>query len=415
MAAETGSSSGSRAAGLFLDLFYGLRSEGVPVSITEWHAFMRALEVGLHGCSVERFYHLARACLVKSETYFDAFDRVFARVFRGIETALGEDALEKLLDWLRDPKTSPGLTPEELAALERLSQDELLRRFLETLAEQSERHDGGDRWIGTGGRSPFGHGGEHPTGMRVGGRSRNRSAMKVWEQRRFKDYRTDVTLDVRQLRVCLRRLRQLTRVGEASELDLDETVDETCRNAGEIELVFRPPRRNNVRLLLLLDVGGTMDPYYEPVSRLLTALHDERSLRSLRAYYFHNCIYDHVYESARLLRADAVPTGDVLRSLDRHWKVMVVGDAAMHPAELTEPFGAIDPRLATPTPGIVWLQRIVRHFDRCVWINPEKPVYWESAATVRVIRRLFPMFPLTTDGLTDAVNALVGARPAQAA
>ena len=296
-----------------------------------------------------------------------------------------------------------------MAQLERLSSDELMRRFLETLAEQSERHDGGNRWIGTGGKSPFGHGGQHPSGIRVGGPAKSRSAMKVAEERRFKEYRTDCTLDVRQIKVSLRRLRQLTRTGEASELDLDETIDETCRNAGEIELVFRAPRRNDVRVLLLMDVGGTMDPYVDAVSQLLTALHEDRSLRAFEPYYFHNCIYDHIYTRARMLRTDAIPTGDLLRRFDERWKVVLIGDAAMHPAELLEPYGNIDPRRTAPTPGVVWLQRVATHFERCVWLNPEGPAYWE-ADTTRLIRRLFPMFHLSVDGLTEAVRALVGAR-----
>ncbi len=395
---------------MFLDLFYGLRAEGVPVAIQEWQAFLRALEEGLHGSSLLRFYHLGRACLVKSETYFDAYDRVFAKVFRGVEGVLGDEVTEQVLEWLRDPKNFPNLSAEELAQLERLTSDELMRRFLETLRQQDGRHDGGDRWIGTGGRSPFGHGGQHPTGIRVGGKSKSRSAMKVAEERRFRDYRTDQTLDLRQLKVSLRRLRQLTRSGPAIELDLDETIDETCRNAGEIEFVFRPPRRNNVRLLLLMDVGGTMDPYYEPVSRLLTALHEDHGLREFQPYYFHNCVYDYVYTRARLTRTDAVPTGDILRRLDSRWKVALVGDAAMHPAELLEPHGGIDPRATTPTPGIVWLQRIAGYFDRTVWINPEGTAYWDGSHTGRIIQRLFPMFHLSVDGLTQALQALVGSR-----
>jgi uncharacterized protein with von Willebrand factor type A (vWA) domain len=395
---------------MFLDLFYGLRQQGVPVAIQEWQTFLRALEEGLHGSSLLRFYHLGRACLVKSETFFDAYDRVFAKVFKGVEGALGDQLTEELMEWLRDAKNFPDLSPEELAALERLSSDELMRKFLETLAEQNERHDGGGRWVGTGGKSPYGHGGQHPTGIRVGGEGRSRSAMKVAEERRFRDYRTDVTLDVRQLRVALRRLRELTRTGAETELDLDETIDETCRNAGEIELIFRAPRKNDVRVLLLMDVGGTMDPYHAPVSRLLTALHEERGLRELEAYYFHNCVYDAVYTSARMLRADGVPTGDLLRRLDSRWKVLFVGDAAMHPAELLEPNGQIDPRRTSPTPGIYWLHQIAAHFDRGVWMNPEPPQDWDGYPTARVIKRLFPMFHLSVDGLADAVQALVGAR-----
>jgi len=395
---------------VFLDLFYGLRDEGVPVSMQEWRSFLEALELGLHGCSLLRFYHLGRACLIKSETYFDAYDKVFLRVFKGVEGAVSDEAIQEILDWLKDPENFPELTSEEYAALERLTGDELMQRFLETLEKQTERHDGGDRWVGTGGRSPFGHGGIHPTGIRVGGPGKSRSAMKVAEERRFADYRTDQILDTRHMRVALRRLRQLTRTGQATELDLHETIDETCKNAGEIELVFRPPRKNDVRLLLLMDVGGTMDPYSDGVSQLLTSLHDERGLREFQSYYFHNCIYDHVYSRARMSRTDAVPTADLLRRLDERWKVAIVGDAAMHPAELVEPYGGIDPRVTTPTPGIEWLHRIADHFERSVWINPEDAARWDDYRTVRVVRKLFTMYPLSVDGLTQAVTSLVGAR-----
>src|SRR5262249_43599742 len=209
--------------------------------------------------------------------------RVFARVFEGVEGKFGDEVTDRLLQWLREAKELPQLTEEQLAELERLSSDELMRRFLETLAEQTERHDGGNKWVGTGGRSPYGHGGVHPTGIRVGGAAKSRSAMKVAEERRFADYPTDMALDMRQTRVAPGRPRQPTRTGPQTELALDETIDETCKNAGEIELVFRAPRKNDVRLLLLMDVGGTMDPYYEPVSQLLTALHEERGLRDFQA------------------------------------------------------------------------------------------------------------------------------------
>lgn len=393
---------------MFLDFFYGLREHGVPVGMQEWMMLMEALKQGLHGSSLQRFYNLSRSLLVKSETYFDTFDRVFLRVFEGVEGAL--DIEDEVLEWLKDPKNFQELTEEQRQALEWLTGDELMQQFLERLAEQTERHDGGGKWVGTGGRSPFGHGGEHPTGIRVGGQSRNRSAMKVAEERRFRDYRTDASLDIRQIQVALRRLRSLTRVGPANELDLDETIDETCRNAGEIELVFRPEKRNNVRLLLLMDVGGTMDPYYEPVSKLLTALHEERGLREFRAYYFHNCPYELLGTTAALLRKDAIPTGDVLRKLDERWKVLIVGDAAMHPAELLEPFGNIDPRRTTETRGIDWLHRIHDHFERVVWLNPDEQDTWEQTHTTRIIKNLFPMFHLSVDGIADAVRALIGAK-----
>ena len=222
---------------MFLDFFYEMRDEGIPVAMQEWQMFMTVLERGLHDSSLMSFYNLAKSTLVKSETYFDAFDRVFAKVFKGVEGELSVS--DELEEWLRDPENFKDLTDEQREMLEELDANELMRRFLETLEEQDERHDGGGRWVGTGGHSPFGHSGEHPTGIRVGGESKNRSAMKVAEDRRFQDYRTDVTLDVRNVKVALKRLRHLTREGGEDELDLDETVDETCRNAGEIELVYR--------------------------------------------------------------------------------------------------------------------------------------------------------------------------------
>jgi uncharacterized protein with von Willebrand factor type A (vWA) domain len=234
--------------------------------------------------------------------------------------------------------------------------------------------------------------------------------MKVAEERRFEDYRTDGTLDIRQTRTALRRLRQLTRTGPANELDLDETIDETCKKAGEIELVFRPEKRNDLRLLLLMDVGGTMDPFYEPVSRLLTALHQERGLRAFEAYYFHNCIYEELGRDARLLRREAIATGDLLRRLDARWKVMIVGDAAMHPAELLEANGNIDPRRGSPTRGIDWLKRIREHFDRAVWLNPEPESDWPRYQTIELVERIFPMYHLSVDGISDAVSSLVGAK-----
>jgi len=398
---------------VFLEFFYALRAEGIPVAIQEWMMLMQALQIGQHASTLTSFYNLSRACLVKSEAYFDSFDRVFARVFHGVEGELSVS--DELMRWLENPIAFQELSDEERAALERLTSDELLRRYLEILEQQTERHDGGGKWIGTGGRSPFGHGGFHPTGIRVGGTSRNRSAMKIAEDRRYQNYRTDVTLDLRQTKVALKRLRRLTRSGPASELDLDETISETCRNGGEIELVFRPEHRNNVRLLLLLDVGGTMDPHFWPVSRLLTALHEEHGLREFRRYYFHNCIYENVYEDAWLFQDSAVPTGDLMRHYDERWKVVIVGDAAMHPYELMGLRGNINPRLESQTRGIDWLRRIDDHFQRVVWLNPDPSEAWTRSQTANVIRSVFPMFQLTVDGIEQAVSTLIGARRVAAA
>jgi uncharacterized protein with von Willebrand factor type A (vWA) domain len=398
--------------GLFLELFYTLREHGVPVAVQEWMMLMRAMALGQHGSSLSGFYHVSRACLVKSEAYFDTFDAVFASIYGGVEGEL--ELTEELLNWLEDPKDYEGMTDEQRAMLEELSRDELLMKYLETLAEQDERHDGGGKWIGTGGHSPYGHGGEHPTGLRVGGPGKNRSAMKTIEERRYRAYRTDETLDLRSTKVALKRLRQLTRQGNPEELDLDESIDETCRQGGEIELVFRAQKRNNVRLLLLMDVGGSMDPFFKPVSRLLTAMHEERGLREFKAYYFHNCPYESVYTEPQLYREYAIPTGDLLRRYDERWKLLVVGDAAMHPHELMSGYGNIDPRMETETAGIVWLQKLYDHFNRGVWVNPEPQKAWDHTRTNAIIRRVFPMYELTVDGIEQAVAALVGARKAAA-
>lgn len=395
---------------VFLDFFYTLREAGLKVTLQEWRMLLTCLEHGLHDSRIEGFYHIARSCLVKSETDFDTFDQVFAHYFEGLEGNI--ELPPELLDWLADPKPFEELSDEMRAALEHLDIDELMKRFKDTMAEQDERHDGGSRWVGTGGRSPFGHGGEHPTGIRVGGPGGKRMAMKVAEERHFQDYRTDVALDVRNTKLALRRLRQLTRGDGPIELDIDGTIDKTCREAGEIELVFRPKRKNDVRLLLLLDVGGTMDPYYEPVSRLLSALYEERGLRDFKAFHFHNCVYERVFETARLMRSDSMMTSDLLRTYDERWKLMIVGDAAMHPSELTSARGNIDPRMESNTTGLAWLTRLERHFKRSVWLNPDRPVSWATSSTCRTISSHFPMYHLSVDGIEEAVKGLVGARAA---
>lgn len=392
---------------MFLDFFYALRAEKVPVSIQEWMTLLEALKKGLHGASFYRFYYLSRACLIKSETNFDAFDRVFSRVFRGVELVSADDMFhDELQQWLQEAKRFPALSDEQLAMLKALNSQELMDAFAKTLAEQKERHDGGGRWVGTGGHSPYGHSGTHPSGIRVGGASRGRSAMKVAEERVYLGYRTDVTLDVRQLRVAIRRLRQLTREGNATELDMDASIDATCQNAGEIELRYRPPQKNDVRVLLLMDVGGTMDPYAERVSQLLTAFVQSRGLRDFRSYYFHNCIYEHVFTHPWLRRQDAVPLRQLFREVDKRWKVMVVGDAAMHPGELLYSFGNIDHRKATELTGLSCMQTLRDHFPQCVWLNPDPPPHWTSQTT-GILQKLFPMYHLSVEGLEEAVGRLV--------
>ena len=394
---------------MLIDFLYELRRHKLKVSSHEWLALLEAMSKGLHESSLDGFYRLCRAVCVKDVAEYDAFDRAFLSYFKGI----GEEGLalaDELLAWLKDPKKLRELSDEELAMLQSLSVDELRALFEQRLREQKERHDGGNRWIGTGGTSPFGHGGKHPSGMRVGGPGGGRSAMQIAGERRFQAYRKDVVLDVRQIDVALRGLRQLGREGAEEELDLDETVDETCRNAGELEVVFRPPRRNRVKLVLLMDVGGSMDPYAELCSRLFTAASRAGRFAKFRSYYFHNCVYDNVYEDSYFKKA--VPVSELISHSDRDEKLVVVGDALMHPAELLDPGGSIYYTGGQRTPGLEWLRRLAHHFRRSAWLNPEAERFWPGT-TIEIIGAVFPMWQLTLEGLGASVRYLVrgGERP----
>jgi uncharacterized protein with von Willebrand factor type A (vWA) domain len=391
---------------VFLELYFELRRRRVPIATQEWMALLQGLSLGLHDSSLVGFYHLARAVCVKDVAHYDAFDAAFLAVFKGVT----EEALaltEEMQAWLADPARLQGLSEEERATLEGLDLDTLRALFERRLAEQRERHDGGDRWIGTRGRSPFGGGGIHPTGLRVGAGG-GRSAVQLAEERRFRDYRTDVLLDVRRLEVALRRLRDLGREGAEAELDLDETVQRTARNAGDLELVLHPPRRNRVKVLLLMDVGGSMDPHAQLVSQLFTAAARAGRFARFRAYYFHNCVYEAVYQDASFDRALSV--ADLLAESDRGERLVVVGDAAMHPVELLEPGGSLYFYARNRTPGVEWMRRIAEHFRCRAWLNPEPEDYWRQT-TVRILRGLFPMFPLTLDGIDRAASHLIRGGP----
>jgi uncharacterized protein with von Willebrand factor type A (vWA) domain len=388
---------------VFLDFFYELRKRKVPVATQEWMALMRALELGLHDSSLDGFYQLARVVCVKDVAHYDSFDAAFLSVFRGIE----RDALvltEEMMAWLSDPRLKELLSEEELEQLKNMSLAEVQELFRKRLAEQRERHDGGNRWVGTGGTSPFGEGGRHPTGIRAGSGGGGRSAMQVAAERRFREYRSDVVLDVRRVDLALRMLRDLGREGAPAELDLDETIDHTARNAGDLELVIKPPHRNRVKVLLLMDVGGSMDPYAHLVSQLFTAASRAGRFARFRSFYFHNCVYESVYEDARFYKS--VPLADLLAGSDRAEKLVVVGDASMHPAELLEAAGSMYFYTRNPTPGLEWMRRLAEHFRSTAWLNPEPEQYW-GQTTIQVLGRLFPMFPLTIDGLQRAVRQLV--------
>ena len=386
---------------MFTDFFYTLKKRNVPVSITEWMTFIEALAKG-YITNLDEFYYLARAMLVKSEGYFDHYDIAFQEYFRGIEAPA--EILEQVLDWLKDPLNRMPLSDEEQAMLNSLDFDELLKQLEERLKEQTEQHDGGGYWIGRGGHSPFGHSGYHPAGIRIGGESRRGSAVQIAQERRFRNYRNDLTLDTRQIKIALKRLRQLSRIGPEDELDLEETIDATAKNSGEIELIWQRSRKNAVKVLLLMDVGGSMEPFAQLCSQLFSAAHSSTHFKDFRYYYFHNCIYDNLYQDIE--RQESVSTDHLLRILEPDCKLLLVGDARMSPWELLERYGAINYYERNDTPGIVWFKRIAEHFTHCVWVNPEESRFWIHP-TVRMIGELFPMFPLTLDGLGQAVRRLV--------
>ncbi|MBA2544662.1 MAG: VWA domain-containing protein [Deltaproteobacteria bacterium] len=387
---------------MLIDFLFELRARKLPVSTHEWMALMEGMAKGLHESSLDGFYHLCRTLCVKDVALYDAYDEAFLAYFKDVHT----DALQltsSIADWLSDPKNLEGLTPEQLAAIKELDMEKLREMFEQRLREQKERHDGGNRWIGTGGTSPFGNHGRNPTGMRVGSGGA-RSAMAVAGERNFREYRRDVVLDVRQIDVALRGLRRLGREGAQEELDLDETIDKTCRNAGDIDIVFRPPRRNRVKVILLMDVGGSMDPHSELMSRLFTAASRSGRFAKFRSYYFHNCVYNSVYEDAEFRKP--VTTADLLANSDRDEKLVVVGDALMHPAELLDPGGSMYLYSQQRASGIEWLRRLSAHFRSAAWLNPEPDRFWPGT-TIEVIASVFGMWPLSLDGLAASVRYLV--------
>ena len=387
---------------MFVDFFFALRRQKVPVSLTEWMLLMRALSQGYAHTSLQRFYTLARAILVKDVGYYDAYDLAFQEVFRGIETP--EEILAEVLDWLQNPQTLEALTPEQLALLSRLDLETLRQLLAQRLQEQHERHDGGNRMIGTGGTSPFGHNGQHPSGIRLGGTGGQRSAIQIAEERQFENYRNDRTLDTRQVQVALKKLRHLRRIGLEEELDLEETIDETCKNGGEIELIFRPPRQNNAKVLVLMDAGGSMMPYATLVERLFSAAHKATHFKDFQHYYFHNCIYEQMYTDMRLNAK--MTTASMLHTLAPDYKVILVGDAYMAPEELLAPGGAIYYYHNNDTPGIEWLRRVQQHFHACIWLNPMPERHW-SRPSIALVREVFPMYELTLDGLDHGIKQLV--------
>ncbi len=391
---------------MFVDFLYHLRAHGIRATPTEWLAVVHALALGHARSNLDVFYHVVRSLVVKREALLDNYDRAFAEFFDGVDRQF--DLTDELRNWLENPALPRELTDEERAQLPRLDLETLRREFEKRLAEQTERHDGGKHWIGTGGASPFGHGGQNPQGMRVGGSSGGRSAVQVAGDRRYRNLRSDRVLDTRQMGTALRRLRRLLRDDRDPELDVEKTIDKSARDGGEIDLVFGPPRRNRLKLLLLMDVGGSMDPHTELCERLFSAAHASSHFKAFKHYFFHNCIYDRLYTDMNQLKG--TPTGEVLKLIDASWTVILVGDAYMHPYELTQRGGIINHGVLNEETGLGWLQRIRQRCPNSVWLNPEARRIW-GASTIRTVRGVFPMFELTLDGLTEAVDMLRGTRP----
>lgn len=391
---------------MFIPFIYELRKRKVPVGTTEAIALAKALAAGLHDSSLDGFYYVARALLVHDEGHLDAFDDAFLFHFKGIESK-GLELKNELLEWLKQAKERKDLTPEELKLLQQLDLNELREMFEQTLNEQKERHDGGKKWVGTAGESRFGNSGAPSEGVRVGDKGGNRSAVQVATQRRYQGYRSDLTLDVRQMGLALKRLRQFVREGVEEELDLDGTIAETAKNAGELEVVIRAENRPNTRVLLLMDVGGSMDPFTQLVSRIFTASKKATHFKELRCYYFHNCIYGRVYKSERF--DEPVLVTDLLHECGKEYKLIMVGDALMAPYELLQQGGAISYTDRNTLAGIGWLAMLQDHFRRSIWLNPEPQAYW-SGSTIEYVQQVFEMFPLTLDGLTQGMQHLTKGR-----
>jgi uncharacterized protein len=384
--------------------FFTLREAGIPVSLTEHLTLLRALESHVASGSVDDFYWLARATMVKDEKHFDRFDRAFAAHFKGIEKAFAGLDGEIPAEWLKK-LIERHFTEEEKAQIEALGGwEKLMQTLEERLKEQKGRHEGGSKWIGTGGTSPFGHGGFNPEGIRIGGAGGQRKAVKVWERRDYRNLDDSVELGTRNIKIALRKLRRFAREGAAEEFDLDGTIASTARNAGLLDLKFVPERHNAVKVLLFLDVGGSMEPYVRVCEELFSAARSE--FKHLEYYYFHNFVYESMWKDGRRRHSERTPTLEILRTYPPDYRAIFVGDASMSPYEIMQPGGSIEHW--NDEAGAVWMQRITQRFHRHVWLNPEPEDRWDYTASIGIARQLMGdrMFPLTLDGLDRAIRAL---------
>jgi len=389
---------------MFVEFFFALKKAGIPTTIREYLVLLEAMEKDVAEGSVEEFYYLARATLVKDERHFDRFDQVFDHVFKGAEAAmiaaLGADVPEA---WLK-AAAQRVFNAEELARLEAMGLDALMRALNERLAEQRGPHHGGNKWIGTRGTSPFGHGGKHPTGIRIGGPGGEGSAVKIWERREFKGLAGDAELGTRNVKMALRRLRRFAREGAPDQFDLDGTIRATADNAGWLDIRMQAERRNRIKVLLMLDIGGSMDWHVRASEQLFTAARAE--FRHLETFYFHNCVYESVWREDARRRREHVPTRDLINTYGADWRLVLVGDATMSPYEITEPGGSIGHW--NEEAGQVWLARLTEAYPATAWLNPVPEKSWSYATSVKIVQRLMGgrMYSLTIDGLDRAMTAL---------
>ena len=392
---------------MLIDFFYTLRAAKLPVSVKEFLMLLEAMQANVVGpqsdaCSMDDFYYLSRTALIKDEKHFDKFDKAFGAYFKGVEM-LTDFAADVPMEWLKKILENE-LTPEQKAAIEKMGWDELMETLKKRLEEQKERHEGGSKWIGTGGTSPFGNSGYNPQGIRIGGKGGNKSAVKVWDQRSYQDYDDSIELGTRNIKVALRRLRRFAREGAEDEFDLDNTIRSTAANAGYLDIKMRPERHNNVKLLLLMDVGGTMDEHVSRVEELFSAVKGE--FKHLEFFYFHNCVYDFLWKNNRRRFAEKFDTWDVIRKYNKDHKLVFVGDATMSPYEILQPGGSVE--YNNEEAGAEWIQRLTHAYPKFAWINPEPLGVWQYRQSTNIIHQRINnrMFPLTLKGLEDAMRML---------
>lgn len=390
---------------MFTHFFHELKAKEVPVSLREYLTLLEAMDADLADQKVEHFYYLSRSLLVKDERHLDKFDQVFGEIFKGIEalSELPEHGKEIPEDWLR-ALNEKFLTEEEKAEIEKLGGwDELMKTLEERMNEQKKRHEGGNKWIGTGGTSPFGHSGYHPEGVRIGGQSKNKKAVKVWEKRDFKNLDGDTEIGTRNIKVALRKLRRFARQGAPDEFDLDGTIDATARH-GFLDVQMRPERRNAVKLLIFFDIGGSMDPYVKLCEELFSAVKSE--FKHLEYFYFHNFLYDFVWKDNARRWSEKTPTWDVLHTYGSDYMVLFVGDASMSPYEITMSGGSVE--YFNEEAGAIWMKRLLQIYEKAVWLNPIPDDRWRYAPSIDLTEQIMDgrMFPLTLEGLENAIREL---------